>query len=162
MGSVTALRRPGRPLKSDAPMTGSERSMRRMGRLAGIELAAEDTIEQLWRLHRELTDAGLSEWASRIAQILKTNALRASAEYARRNSAYFVQNGAASLNPEQTAQRRKAISQLANEIDVLADAVAQGRADYPPFERILDDLRTLGFWIETPLVSAVARAFTLV
>ena len=155
------LRRPGRPRKSQQPMSGTERSMRRMGRMAGVELAAEDTIEQLWRLHRELVRAGLTQWAERVAQILKTGALKAAAEYARRNSAYFVRSGLSGLSSEETAQKREAIALLAYEIDLLVQDVLVGRGDYSEFDRILERLRDLGFWIDSALVSAVARAFTL-
>lgn len=142
-------------------MTGSERSMRRMGRMAGIELAAEDTIERLWRLHRDLASAGLHTWAERIAQILKIGALKAASEYARRNSAYFVRTGPEALSLEETAQRREAIERLADAIDDLTQAVLDGQGDYPAFEEMLTRLRALGFWVDGALVSAVARAFTL-
>jgi hypothetical protein len=154
-------RRPGRPRKSQQPMSDTERSMRRMGRMAGVALAAEDTIEHLWRLHRELVSAALSRWAERIAQILKTGALKAAAEYARRNSAYFVRNGPEGLSPEETVKKREVISALAGEIDSLAQAVLDGGGDYSEFDQILDRLRASGFWIDISLVSAVARAFTL-
>jgi hypothetical protein len=136
--------------------------MRRMGRMAGIELASEDTIERLWRLHRDLANAGLPTWAERIVQIIKIAALKAASEYARRNSAYFVRTGPEGLSPEETARKREAISRLADAIDGLAQAVLDGKSDYSAFEEILDRLRASGFWIDSTLVSAVARAFTLV
>jgi len=129
--------------------------------MAGIELAAEDTIERLWKLHREFVGTGLSEWAGRIARILKINALKAAAEYVRRNSAYFVQNGPTVMSPEEIRQRRGEISKIGNKIDTLAQNVTAGGVDYSEFEQILDDLRALGFWIDGALVSAVARAFNL-
>lgn len=142
-------------------MTGSERSMRRMGRMAGIELASEDVVERLWSLHRELRNAGLPEWAEKIAQVLKIRALTAAAEYTRRNSAYFVRSGSGVLTPEETTQRREAIGRLADAIDDLVQTVMDGQDDYLAFEGILSQLRGLGFWIDNALVSAVARAFTL-
>jgi hypothetical protein len=135
--------------------------MRRMGRMAGIELAAGDTVERLWRLHRELVNTGQAEWAAQIARILKINALKTAAEYVRRNSAYFVQNGPTSLDAKAVQERRAAISDVADNIDALAQSVTEGEGDYSEFDEILDDLRALGFWIDGTLVSAVARAFTL-
>jgi hypothetical protein len=41
----------------------------------------------------------------------------------------------------------------------LADEAEQGRAKYEKFESMLGELHKLGFFPETALVSAVARAF---
>jgi hypothetical protein len=71
-------------------MKSSERNMRRVARMAAAEVAAADTVESLWELHQGLSSVGLSEWAKRMAHILKKNALRTAAEYTRRNSAFFV------------------------------------------------------------------------
>jgi hypothetical protein len=152
---------PGRPLKGAEAMSASERSMRRMGRLAGIETAARDTTERLWWLHRELSDAGLVDWAKKVEQILKINSLRAAAGYARRNSAYFVRSGSEILDEDEIRRRRWQIEFAADEIDTLAQGVAMGGGDYRRFEEILESLRSFGFWIDDALVSAVARAFTL-
>lgn len=154
-------RQVGRPLKRDAPMSSSERNMRRVARMAATEIAAGDTVEQLWELHRELMSAGQSEWAQRIASVLRTNALRVAAENTRRNSAYFVRSGPSMLSPKETADVQRAISLLADEIDKLVNLRANTSAIYQRFEEILHDLRACGFWIEGGLVSAVARAFAL-
>jgi hypothetical protein len=142
-------------------MSASERSMRRMGRLASIETAAEDMTERLWLLYRALSDGGLPKWADEVGKILKIRALRTAAEYARRNSAYFVQNGPAALVPAEINNRRQAISFVADRIHDLAQDVANGDGTYLQFEKLREELQGLGFWIDGELVSAVARAFTL-
>jgi len=131
-----------------------------MGRLAGIQTAAEETTERLFWLHRELSDAALANWAKKVASIIKINALRAAAEYTRRNSAYFVR-GPEILSTVEVERRRGAISDVAAQIDNLAHEVVQGAGNYRQFEQHLERLRSFGFWIDGALVSAVARAFTL-
>ena len=142
-------------------MSASERSMRRMGRLTAIESAAEDMTERLWWLYRDLSAEGLGTWAANVGQIIKINALRASAEYARRNSAYFVRSGPQTLDKVEVDRRRREICAAADQIDILAAVVSSGGGDYFQFEKILERLRQFGFWIDTELVSSVARAFTL-
>jgi hypothetical protein len=132
-----------------------------MGRLAGIQTAAEETTERLFWLHRALSDAALADWAKKIASIIKINALRAAAEYTRRNSAYFVRSGPEVLSAVEVERRRGAISDVAAQIDNLAHEVVQGTGNYRQFEQHLERLRSFGFWIDGALVSAVARAFTL-
>lgn len=150
---------PGRPPKGAQPMSASERSMRRMGRLAGIETAAADMTERLWWLYRDLSDNGLSEWANEVANILKISALRTAAEYTRRNSAYFVQNGPRPLSHVEINERRQEISSVAERIDNLAQDVVNGECTYRQFDQLREELRELGFWIDSAFVSAVARAF---
>lgn len=151
----------GRPPKGAEPMRASERSMRRMGRLAGIEAAAAETTERLFWLHRELSDDGLPDRAGKVAQIIKINALRAAAEYTRRNSAYFAHSGPGMLSAVEVEWTRGQISDVAGQIDNLAREVVQGRGTYRQFEQYLERLRGFGFWIDGGLVSATARAFTL-
>ena len=86
-------------------------------------------------------------------------ALKAVAEYARRHSALFVIDGPKLLNPEQIAKQKQRIEAVANEISALAIPAEKGEATYGQFESLLGELHKLGFFPETSLVSAVARAF---
>ncbi|MBV8089037.1 MAG: hypothetical protein JO139_05585 [Alphaproteobacteria bacterium] len=78
------------------------------------------------------------------------------ADYVRRYS--FV-SGAGDPTPAQAEQRKQKLETIAGEIAALADAIRHGTATYREFERLLGELHRLGFFPETPLVAAVARAF---
>jgi hypothetical protein len=80
-------------------MSSTERNLRRMSRLAATEVAAEDTTERLWRLHRDLADAELPEWAARLSEIIQIDALKAAAEYTRRTSAFFCEKRTRNAEP---------------------------------------------------------------
>jgi hypothetical protein len=88
-----------------------------------------------------------------------TAALKAVAEYAQRHSAISVTNGPQMPTSGQAAQKKQRIEALAQKIHLLAAAAEEGLAGYQQFEAILGDLHRLGFFPETSLVSAVARAF---
>jgi hypothetical protein len=85
-------------------------------------------------------------------------ALRAAAEYTRQHSSAFVTDGARRLSPDQRAGRQQKIEILADKLDELADAAANGKTSYSEFESILNKLNDLGFYPELSLVSAVAQA----
>jgi hypothetical protein len=59
----------------------------------------------------------------------------------------------------QAEQKKLKIETLAGDLEALARAAELGRASYQDFDPILGDLHKLGFFPETSLVSAVARAF---
>jgi len=110
----------------------------------------------LEKLRSELVGAGASHQAGNLARILQTTALKAVAEYTRRMSTFFVQTVPTSFNREEKADRERRINDLADKIDLLASAE---NSSYSQFEEILQQLRVLGFFPDTALVSDVARAF---
>jgi transcriptional regulator with XRE-family HTH domain len=87
-------------------------------------------------------------------------ALAAVADYTRRNSKFFVIDGPRMLPPNETAKRRQRIEALADELDALVEPVRQGLAGYRQFETVLGRLHAEGFFPETALVSAVAKALS--
>lgn len=87
-------------------------------------------------------------------------ALTAVADHVRRNSAFFARSGPKLPAPQEAEQQRHRIEALADKIDALAIAAANGSAKYQDFETILGELRKEGSSPEGSLVSAVARAFT--
>ena len=157
---LESVRKPGRLPKAEKTMTGTERSKQRAARLAAKALMAEVMNEQLESLHGELGAAGLSEWADRVAGIGRVAALKAVAEYTRRNATFFVTGVPQVLDPEIRAQHIQRITALADKVDGLADTVTAGSVSYQQFEAILRELHKAGFWPENSLVSDVARAFT--
>ena len=88
-------------------------------------------------------------------------ALRAVAAYVRRHSSLFVRHGPALPTPTQAAQKKQKIESVADEIELLAGSAEQESATYQQFDPLLGALHKLGFFPETALISAVARAFTL-
>lgn len=85
-------------------------------------------------------------------------ALKAVAQYTRQHSSAFVTDGPRSLTPDQKAGRQQKIEALADKLDQLASAAADGKASYVEFESLLNKLHTLGFYPEISLISAVAKA----
>jgi hypothetical protein len=140
-------------------MTATERSKRRDARFGAATAASELLSQRLGTLHGELRAAGLPEWASKVAEISRSAALRAAAEYARRNAGFYATNGARMHTPEERAQHIQHIVALADQVDALADIA--GSLAYPQFQAILDDMHKAGFWPETSLVSEVARTIHL-
>ena len=158
---LNETKRPGRLPKVPArTMTASERSKRRTERLVARAVGADAMSQGLGALREKLAEAGLSEWADRAALIRCAAALRAIAEYSRRNASFFVTSIPRLLDPATRAHHVGRITELAGEIDALADAVEGGAAvGYRQFEAILGELHTAGFWPEGSLVSEVAYAF---
>jgi transcriptional regulator with XRE-family HTH domain len=87
-------------------------------------------------------------------------ALKAVADYVQRHSSLFARDGARLWSPEQAAKQQQRIETVAAKIAALVDPAAKGTATYDQFESLLGELHKLGFFPETSLVSAVARAFT--
>ncbi len=85
-------------------------------------------------------------------------ALKAVADYTRKHSSIFVTDGPRMLPPAQRTRRRQEIEALADQIDELAAAAAEGKAEYTQFEDILGKLHLAGFFPEMSLISAVAKA----
>jgi hypothetical protein len=88
-------------------------------------------------------------------------ALAAVAEYTRRNSGSFAIDGPRMLSLAETAKRRQRIEALADQIAAMVEPAREGLAEYRQFETILGRLHTEGFFPETELVSAVAKALLI-
>lgn len=88
-------------------------------------------------------------------------ALRAVATELNQTSHIFARSGSNLLPPQDAAERKDTIEQLAGEVDLLATEAAHGGGSYAKFEEILRQLHTLGKFPESPAVSAVAAAFVL-
>ncbi len=87
-------------------------------------------------------------------------ALAAVADYVRRNSSLFVTQGPRMLTRALAEQKKQRVEAIAEKIASLAGTAKQGAATYGGFEALLGNLHKLGFFPETSLVAAVARAFT--
>jgi hypothetical protein len=148
--------RRGRPPIGDRSLTSTERSKRRIERLAAREISEGAMRDGLVKLHDELVAAGVPDQAHEVAHMLQATALKAVAEYTRRMSMFFVQNGPRSLNSDERSMQEQHIVSLANRIESLA---LVENSSYPEFEDILRQLHALGFFPENSLVSDVARAF---
>ena len=85
-------------------------------------------------------------------------ALKALADYIKSHSGIFVTIGPQMLAPTESAQRKRRIESLAEEIQNLADKARDGIAEYPEFEAVLGALHAAGLFPENGLVSAVAHA----
>jgi hypothetical protein len=85
-------------------------------------------------------------------------ALKAVADYTRKHSSISVTDGPRMLTPAQRTRRRQEIEALAQQIDDLAAAAVEGKAEYAQFEDILGKLHLAGFFPEMSLISAVAKA----
>jgi len=92
-------------------------------------------------------------------KIARMTALKAVAEYTRRNAKIFVTDGPALLSPAAREERIRQISDIAARLDALGDAALTATANYGAFEGLLDQLHKAGFWPENMLVSDVAHAF---
>ena len=86
-------------------------------------------------------------------------ALKAVAGYVQRHSSIFARDGARLWSPEQTAKQQQQIEAVGAKISALVEPAEQGIVTYDHFESLLGELHKLGFFPETSLVSAVARAF---
>lgn len=85
-------------------------------------------------------------------------ALEALAEYVRKHSNIFVQDGPGSLGPAERTRREKHIQAIADEVDRLAKKAGNGSVQYQQFEEALGALHAAGFFPLGGLVSDVARA----
>jgi hypothetical protein len=148
--------RRGRPPIGDRSLTSTDRSKRRFERLVAREVSESEMREGLAKLHDELVAAGVPDRAREVAHILQSTALKAVAEYTRRMSMYFVQNGPASFNQEEKSTHEQQIIDLANRIESL---VLVENLSYEQFEEILRQLHARGFFPENSLVMDVAHAF---
>jgi hypothetical protein len=154
---------PGRPLKGVAATTSTERNKQRIDRLAAMEAASGNQKNHLANLTRELADSCLVGWAGSLAQITTVAALEAIAEYTRRNSQFFVTNGAAMLSGEARAARITIIDEAAAALKALAfqcgkepPAIIEGK-----FLDIINTLHRHGFYPDGSLVSDVGVALNL-
>lgn len=153
------VRRPGRLPKAQSAMTGTLRSNQRAARQAAKAVAAEVMHKSLAVLEGDLGAAGLTDWSDRVVRIARMTALKAVAEYTRRNAKIFVTDGPALLSPQARDERIRRISDIAAGLDALGDAVLTSVVRYGEFEALLDALHKAGFWPENMLVSDVAHAF---
>ncbi|MBI4182649.1 MAG: hypothetical protein HY521_01475 [Proteobacteria bacterium] len=156
---IEEIRRPGRLPKAQKAMTGTERSRQRTARLRAKAVVADVMNQRLESLQGDLAAAGLSGWANRVAETRRIAALKAVAEYIRRNATFFVTTGPQMLSPEARSRQVQHITALAGKVDMLADAVVLGSVRYQQFEAILGELHEAGFYPENSLVLDVARAF---
>jgi len=153
--------KPGRrALSFNTPMTNTERNKHRIARLMAKETAADETTQSLVTLHRDLIAARESQWATRVATILRHTALTAVADYTRRNADFFVTHGPKLPTPAERAERKQRILALANKVGELA-TIADRPVNYRQFEEVLTDLHSAGFFPENSLVSDVAQGFFL-
>jgi hypothetical protein len=88
-----------------------------------------------------------------------TDAHKAVADYVLQHSSAFTRDGAARWTKEQAAQQQQRIEAVGAKINALADPALQGTVTYEQFESLLGALHKLGFFPQTELISAVARAF---
>jgi hypothetical protein len=85
--------------------------------------------------------------------------LKAVAEYVRQHSSVFARDDGRLWSPEQNARQQRRIEEVGAKMSALAESAGQGTATYEQFETLLGELHKLGFFPETGLVSAAARAF---
>jgi hypothetical protein len=85
-------------------------------------------------------------------------ALKAVADYTRKHSSVFVVDGPNLLDRPEKARRQKTIESIADKLDELAVAAAEGRAKYQHFESLLGELHAVGFYPQMSLISDVAHA----
>jgi hypothetical protein len=85
-------------------------------------------------------------------------ALTAVADYTRKHSSIFVVDGPNLLDRSEKARRQKMIESIADKLDKLAVAAAEGRAKYQDFESLLGELHAVGFYPEMSLISDVAHS----
>jgi len=142
-------------------MTSTDRNKQRMARLLARHVEVEVETQLLVELHRDLGAAGELYWASRVAGILRTGALKAVAEYTRRNASLFAIHGPQSPGVDEGAERERQIVALADKIDALADGVGGKSGKYGQFEEILSDLHKKGSFPTNDFVSAVAQGYFL-
>lgn len=152
-------RKAGRKPIGSESMTSTERNRRRLERLAATAVATEQGANLLMSLHRDLVGAKLYDWADRIAAVCQFIALKAVAEYTRRNAKFFVRNGPSLLSPDANLQHQQHIKALAAKIDVLASETTTRDVTYDEFDAVRMDLQRAGFCPEQSLTSAVAQAF---
>lgn len=157
----TYLSKRGRKPLNGGPMTSTDRNKHRVARLLAREVEAEEATRLLVELHRDLAAAGRPEWARRVAGILRITALKAAAEYTRRNASFFVSKGPRLPSTEERAEREKQIVELAKKLDAVAEGAGDKSAGYGQFEEILGGLHKAGFFPDTALVSAVAQGYFL-
>jgi Helix-turn-helix len=86
-------------------------------------------------------------------------ALLAVANYVRAHSSLSARSGPQLLSPAQAEQKKRKIESLSDQLVELAGLAERGSATYQKFDLVLGELHKLGFFPETSLVSAVARAF---
>lgn len=84
-------------------------------------------------------------------------ALRELSDYVRRHSGMFAQDGPRSMTPDEVAEQKHRIENVADRIDALAERATDG-ASFGDFEPLLRELHHYGFYPENELVSAIAFA----
>lgn len=90
---------------------------------------------------------------------VRATAIRAVADYARRNSSLFGRRGPKMPTPAEAKQQQHRIEAFADDLDSLAAAAENGGATYQQFEATLRSLHKENFFPENSLISAVAKAF---
>lgn len=86
-------------------------------------------------------------------------ALSKAAAYVRANGHLYAQSGSRMHTQAERAPHVYRIHDVGFRMEGLANAAGEHRAGYGDFQRLLDELHGLGFYLELDLVSEVARAF---
>jgi histone H3/H4 len=88
----------------------------------------------------------------------RAQALKELSQEIKRHSELFVRDGPRMLTPSETNARRQQIEELATKIEKLADSGPRQNVTYRDVEKILEELRELGFFPDSLLVANAARA----
>jgi hypothetical protein len=89
----------------------------------------------------------------------KTKALHAIAANTRKNSRFYVRDGARMHTPDERAEHIATIKTIADKLDALADHLGETRTPRADYQALLDQLHNVGFFPDGALVSEAARAF---
>ncbi len=127
---------------------------------AAVAKTSQDTaardIDDLVRRKILFKKAGGGRSTSYYLVVTAADALREVAEYTRTHAGVTVWDGANMPPSEKKAARKRAVIELAEKIDALADEALRDTIGYPSFEALLEALHKFGFYPDGQLVSAVA------
>jgi hypothetical protein len=118
----------------------------------------KDQAPDLVRDMPEIEDAALCIARAFTKARTSPAALKAVADYTRKHSSIFVVDGPNLLDRSEKARCQKTIESIADKLDELAVAAAEGRAKYQDFESLLGELHAVAFYPEMSLISDVAHA----
>lgn len=91
----------------------------------------------------------------------RAQALKNVSAHIRQYSRVFVQDGGASLSPQDAQRRKQQIEDEAVSLDQLAEKTLKDGGSYAEYEAILWKLRLLGWYPAADLSSAVAQLFSI-
>ena len=139
-------------------MTSTDRNRRRIDRLLAAESQARGLVNDLVIYHRDLVMTGDAKTANRIRQFLRRAALSGLSDYIRRTAQFRVCSGQRLPTAEEMRAHEKAVLEIADELDALADDPA---AVFDAFETVANKLRQKGSFPDSEFYSAVAQSFLL-